>query len=89
MGDYLTIFKNKNEVESMDRKLIPCNYRKHPAYSANCSLCNGLHYVFVNFAKERSYSKGYEVRKAINLFLDYKIEYDSQNPAALRLDDLA
>jgi hypothetical protein len=88
MNKYLTLFKNKIEVQSSDGRTIRCNYKSHQAYSANCQLSGGLHYAFIRYAEERSYSKGYALRTAINLFLDFKIEYDSQNPSTLSLDSL-
>jgi hypothetical protein len=44
--------------------------------------------MFVRFASERSYSKGYEVRTAINSFLDYTVIYEKSNPKPLHLTEL-
>lgn len=88
MGAYLEIVKERTKVLTSDGRTIPCNYLHHPVYSRDCLLCAGLHYVFVRFAEDRTYAKGYEVRTAINLFLDFKVEYDRQNPSALQLSSL-
>ncbi|TAL76735.1 MAG: hypothetical protein EPN76_10685 [Burkholderiaceae bacterium] len=71
------------QAESADGTIISCNYRHHPRFSTDCKLSAGLHYVFIRFASERSYSKVYELRTAIRLFLDYAVEYESQNPKVL------
>lgn len=77
---YLTIHKGEDKAESLDGKLIPANYQEHNRYSSHCNLSLGLNYLFHSFVPDRSYSKGYELRKGINLFLDFVHEYESLNP---------
>lgn len=88
MNDYLKIYAQIEEVKSLDGRTIPCNYLEHPRFSDNCELCAGLHYMFARYAGGRSYSKVYELRTAIKFFLDFAIEYDAQNPIALKLRSL-
>lgn len=76
------------EAESSDGRTIPCNYQSHPRFSAVCGLCAGLHYVFIRFVSGRTYAKGYELRTAINYFLDYAVEYEKGNPKELHLTGL-
>lgn len=86
--EYLNVEAGKTKVESSDGHVIPCNFLEHPRFSSTCKLCAGLHYMFVRFASERTYSKGYEVRTAINSFLDYTVTYEKSNPKPLHLTDL-
>ncbi len=73
------------KVTAIDGKSIPCNYLSHKRFDKHCGLCAGLHYLFIKFVADRVYSKGYEVRKAINCFLDYIADYEALNPKELHL----
>lgn len=86
---YLTVVSHKVEAYSSDGRIIPCDYMKHGRFSLKCEFSAGLHYLFIRFAEERTYSKGYELRTAIKLFLDYAIEYELQNPGVLHLNNLS
>lgn len=86
--NYLTVAVGVAQVESSDGKKIPTNYLTHPRFRSDCDFCAGLNYMFVRFVPDRSYSKGYEVRKGINLFLDYVVQYEDSNDSALHLSNL-
>lgn len=83
---YRTIVSHVREVESSNGSKVKCNYLDHLRFSSDCDLCSGLHYVFVRFAPDRTYSKVYELRTAINLFLDYVHDFEERNPKALCVD---
>lgn len=83
---YRTIVSHVREVESSNGSKVKCNYLDHLRFSSDCGLCSGLHYVFVRFAPDRTYSKVYELRTAINLFLDYVHDFEGRNPKALCVD---
>lgn len=83
---YLTVVAHITEVVASDGSKVNCNYLKHKRFSHSCGLCMGLHYVFVRFASNRTYSKVYEIRMAINLFLDYVINFEEKNPKVFYLD---
>ena len=82
---YLTVEAQRTHVESLDGRLIPCNYLVHSRFSRNCNLCAALHYAFVRFTPGRVYSKGYELRTAVGFFLDYVEIYEKANPPSFRL----
>ena len=86
--NYLTVVATMRFAESSDGRTIPCNYQNHPRFAPECELCSGLHYVFIRFSSGRIYSKCYELRTAINFFLDFAISYENGNPRELHLNNL-
>ncbi|EAQ97951.1 hypothetical protein [Congregibacter litoralis] len=85
---YLKVVQGVATVLSGDGRSVTCNYLEHPRFSYDCNFSAGLHYAFVRFVQDRSYSKGYEIRKAINVFLDFICVYESGVPDALHLNSL-
>ncbi|WED22680.1 hypothetical protein L3Q72_04575 [Vibrio sp. JC009] len=85
---YRSIYREVQTATSRCGKSIPCNYVEHTRFSSECDFCLGLHYLFVAFAPERSYSKVYEIRKSINVLLSFLIEYERKIPQTLHLTSL-
>lgn len=86
--NYLTVVSEIREAKSSDGYTIPCNYINHPRFKPECKLCAGLHYVFIRFTRDRSYSNGYMLRTSINYLLDYASEFEKDNPQELHLTAL-
>ena len=61
---------------------------EHPRFANNCELCAAIHYTFIRYTSERSRTRGYNLRRAILVFLDFLIHYESKNPVELRVDSL-
>lgn len=82
---YMQMNHEITAVTSLDGISIPCSYLEHALFSFSNHLCAGFHYVFTKYVPERSYSKGYGIRTAINRFLDFVVEHSAQSHPELHI----
>lgn len=82
---YLQMNHEVTAVTSLDGNSIPCSYLEHALFSFSNHLCAGFHYVFTKYVPQRSYSKGYGIRTAINRFLDFVVEHSGQSHPDLHI----
>lgn len=82
---YLTMYQDVAAVRSSDSVLIRANYRESPLFSLVDSLCCALHYVFIKYVPDLSYSKGYELRSAIRDFLEFRDGHNRKLHPALQI----
>ncbi|MBC3492421.1 hypothetical protein [Pseudomonas taiwanensis] len=82
---YLTLYRDQTSVTSNDGKIIPANYINHKIFDFANRLSCGLHYVFNIYSVACSYSKGYELRKAIGAFLDFVTKHNERNDPLLQI----
>jgi len=77
--NYLSLFKSKEIAEASDGRHIPCDYINHKRFELDCNYCLGLHYVFIRYTQDCTYSKGYTLRKTIHHLLDFTVIFESKN----------
>lgn len=85
---YLSIYRSETTSTATDRTVIASNYLERKDFDLSIPLHGGLHYVFVRGVKMATYTKGYELRRAINAFLDFASEYNRVVIPALRIESL-
>ncbi|MFM0597282.1 site-specific integrase [Paraburkholderia dilworthii] len=69
---------------------VSCDaYLAHSEFSHDNELCGQLHYTFLQYAANRSSSKGLELRKAIVIFLDFLQKYNQLSPSVLHLNSVS
>lgn len=64
-------YLDTHSVKSSDGRTIKCNYRHHSLFDINSPLSFQLHFVFLHFASERSYTQGYSLNGAYLHLFDY------------------
>lgn len=82
---YLTLYRDQTSVTSKDGKIIPANYIGHKIFDFANRLSCGLHYVFNVYSVACSYSKVYDLRKAIGVFLDFVTQHNERNDPLLQI----
>lgn len=82
---YLTVCRSQNSARSNDQKDIPSNYLERDDFDLSIPFHGGLHYAFVKNTPTASYSKGYELRTAINDFLDFAALHNARTAASLQV----
>lgn len=85
---YLTLHQLEISAISSDAKTISANYLEHPLFSFGSALCCALHYVFIKYVPGVSYSKGYELRSAIKVFLEFRDTHNSRLHPSLHLNSI-
>lgn len=85
---YLNMYRDETCATATDKKVIPSNYLDRPDFDMAVPLHSGLHYAFMRGVAKASYSKGYDLRMAINVFLDFAAEHNDRVPLALRINSL-
>ncbi|EKB1970474.1 hypothetical protein ONG05_002406 [Vibrio parahaemolyticus] len=85
---YRSIHKDVKNVTSSCGSSISCNYLEHVRFDFECNFCAALHYVFVIFSPERTYTHAYSLRRSINVMLSFLCEYESKVPQSLQLTSL-
>ncbi|SFD17622.1 hypothetical protein [Pseudoalteromonas denitrificans] len=73
------LFVKKTNILTNDGKKVSCNYLNNSRFSFDCKLSLSLHYVFCAYGRERSYSRAYTLRAAINHFLNFIEIYESHS----------
>lgn len=86
---YLTLYRSETSSTSTDQVTIQSNYLGREDFDLSLPLHAGLHYVFVRAARMTSYAKGYELRMAVNSFLDFTSEYNATVVPELRIESLS
>lgn len=86
---YLTMYRSETSSTSTDQVTISSNYLNREDFDLTLPLHGGLHYVFIRGVTMTSYAKGYELRMAINAFLDFTSEYNSTVVPGLRIESLS
>ena len=86
---YLTLYRSETSSTSTDQVTIQSNYLGREDFDLSLPLHAGLHYVFVRGARMTSYAKGYELRMAVNSFLDFTSEYNATVVPELRIESLS
>lgn len=82
---YLRKYRSETSATATDQKIIPSNYLERPDFDFSIPLHAGLHYVFVAGVGMATNAKGYELRMAINKFLDFTSDYNSKVIPALQI----
>ncbi|MNG96789.1 hypothetical protein D3C76_687790 [compost metagenome] len=85
---YLHMYRSETSATSTDQVVISSNYLERPDFDFSIPLHSGLHYVFVRGAGMATNAKGYELRMAINKFLDFATGYNSNIIPALKISSL-
>lgn len=86
---FRTVVAAVSKVQCSDGKIVPCNYLQHPRFSLTCGFCAGLHYVFVRYGSDVSFARVYSLRTAINLLLNFIVDFEIRNPKPLHLTELS
>ncbi|VVP13996.1 hypothetical protein PS900_03494 [Pseudomonas fluorescens] len=86
---YLTLYRSETSSTSTDQVTISSNYLGREDFDLSLPLHGGLHYVFMRGVRMTSYAKGYELRMAINAFLDFTSEYNGAVVPGLRIESLS
>lgn len=86
---YLTLYRDERSSTATDQIVIQSNYLEREDFDFSLPLHAGLHYVFVRGVGMTRYAKGYELRMAINAFLDFASEYNGIVVPGLRIESLS
>lgn len=86
---YRELYRGKTKVEFRDGKTTTCNYFERKDFSLEDNLCADLHYAFVVYSSTISYARGYTFRTGINIFLDFRAEYQNNLPSSLQLSSIS
>lgn len=82
---YLHKYRSETSATSTDQVDISSNYLERPDFDFSIPLHSGLHYVFIRGTGMATNAKGYELRMAINKFLDFSSGYNSETLPALQI----
>lgn len=82
---YLHKYRSETSAIATDQTVISSNYLERPEFDFSIPLHAGLHYVFLAGVGLVTNAKGYELRMAINKFLDFTAEYNSKVVPALQI----
>lgn len=85
---YLEMYRDQRVATATDRTNISANYLDRPDFDMSVPLHAGLHYVFIRGVGMATYAKGYELRSAINAFLDFAAEHNADTIPALKIQSL-
>jgi hypothetical protein len=86
---YLSMYRSAVSATSSDLKIISADYyTEDPLFNFLDALCCALHYVFIRYVPDLSYSKGYELRTAIIEFLNFREQYNARLHPSLRLSKI-
>lgn len=85
---FLTMYQSEVSAISSDAKNISASYIEHPLFSFMDPLCCALHYVFMKYVPDISYSKGYELRSSIKVFLIFRQAHNNKLHPALHLKEV-
>jgi hypothetical protein len=84
---YLSLYRSEESATSADSKIISVSYyTEHPLFSFLNALCCALHYVFIRYVPDLSYSKGYELRTAIVEFLTFREQHNARLHPSLHIN---
>jgi len=81
---------NGNNIvfKTADGYNINCRYVEHEVFDLNNPLCEVLHKVYLAYCPNHGYSSACNLRRGIEVFLDFVTHYNSQNPEELRLKSI-
>ena len=82
---YLEVCRDEYDVTSNDKCVVEANYLTREDFDLSIPFHAALHYAFVKNGATVSYSKVYELRTAINLFLDFSVLHNSRITEKLKI----
>ncbi|SDI94745.1 hypothetical protein [Pseudomonas abietaniphila] len=86
---YLSMYRSEESATSADSiKISATYYTEHPLFSFLNALCCALHYVFIRYVPDLSYSKGYELRTAIVEFLKFREQHNARLHPSLHINKI-
>ena len=78
--------KGNNIVfKTLDGYNINCRYVEHEAFNLEDPLCGALHKTYLAYSPNYGYSSVCNLRRGIEVFLDFVTFYNSQNHEALQI----
>lgn len=81
--------KGSNIVfKTRDGYNINCRYMAHEAFEWDSQLCKSLHEMYLTYGINTGYSAVCNLRRSIELFLDFVTYYNSQNPIGLQIKNI-
>ncbi|MGX1126559.1 hypothetical protein AB7M23_003352 [Pseudomonas sp. HLS-6 TE3448] len=71
-------------ITGTNGQVVTCTYLNHPGWDPKTNLCLSLHFIMVKCAPRRTSSWGYQLRLAIDYFLNYRAELHACSPVPNR-----